>query len=83
MERGMQEDSGTAPGVLRLHFHDCFVDVSCDHRQPDVNRFDYWANLSSSGWGNLNLSNVLYKVETESLFENLILMLKNSRQDSS
>jgi len=27
MERGMQQDSGTAPGVLRLHFHDCFVDV--------------------------------------------------------
>lgn len=28
MERGMQQDTGTAPGVLRLHFHDCFVDVS-------------------------------------------------------
>jgi peroxidase len=28
MARGMQTDSGTAPGVLRLHFHDCFVDVS-------------------------------------------------------
>jgi len=27
MERGMQQDRGTAPGVLRLHFHDCFVEV--------------------------------------------------------
>lgn len=32
MARHMQVDSGTAPGVLRLHFHDCFVDVSIDNR---------------------------------------------------
>jgi hypothetical protein len=28
MARAMQRDTGAAPGVLRLHFHDCFVDVS-------------------------------------------------------
>lgn len=36
MEWGMQQDSGTAPGVLRLHFHDCFVDVSSEHLQANA-----------------------------------------------
>lgn len=43
MARHMQVDSGTTPGVLRLHFHDCFVDVSID------NRHTYIANVHPVG----------------------------------
>lgn len=49
MERGMQQDQGIAAGVLRLHFHDCFVEVITwsSSRKSCYCYFKFWTTLSS------------------------------------
>ena len=35
----LNKDSGSAPGILRMHFHDCFVRVSSAIHEPRGGNF--------------------------------------------